>query len=83
MRQVGERRLGAKLAPQLLTRRLELAALAADAARPGVAPERINHRPADPAFGEGLELDPARFVEAAGRVDEADHPILHEIAKLD
>jgi hypothetical protein len=38
---------------------------------------------ADAAFGEGLELDTARFVVAAGGVDEADHAVLDEVAELD
>ena len=82
-REIRERRLGAQLAPQLFARGLELAALTADAARPGVATQRVDHRAADPALGERLELDAARFIEAAGRVDEADHPVLHQIAELD
>ena len=81
--EIGERRLGAELAAQLLARRLELAALAAHAARPGVAPERVDHRAADAALGEGLELDAARFVEAEGRVDQAEHAVLHQVAELD
>ena len=81
--QVGERRLGAELAAQLLAGGLELAALAAHAARPGVAAQRVDHRAADAALGEGLELDAARFVEAARRVDQAEHAVLHEIAELD
>ena len=57
--EVGERRLGAELAAQLLARRLELAALTAHAARPGVAAQRVDHRAAHAALGERLELDAA------------------------
>ena len=66
-REIGERRLGAELAPQLLARGFELPALAANAARPGIAAERVDHRAADPALGKGFELDAARFVEPAAR----------------
>ena len=82
-REVRQRRLGAELAPQLLARRFELAALTADAARPGVAAERVDHRAAHPPLGEGLELDARALVEAAGRVDEPDHAVLHQVAELD
>ena len=81
--EVGERRLGAQLAAQLLARGLELAPLPPDAARPGVAPERVDHRAAHPPLGERLELDAAALVEAAGRVDETDHPVLDQVAELD
>ena len=81
--EIGERRLGAELAAQLLARGLELAALTAHAARPRIAAQRIDHRAAHAALGEGLELDAARFVEAAGGVDQAEHAVLHEIAQLD
>ena len=81
--EIGERRLGAELAAQLLARGLELAALAAHAARPGVAAQRVDHRAAHAALGEGLELDAARFVEAAGGVDQPEHAVLHEVAELD
>ena len=81
--EIGERRFGAKLAPQLFARRLELAALTADAARPGVAAERVDHRAADAPLGKGLELDAASLVEAAGRIDKADHAVLHQVAELD
>ena len=76
-------RLGAELLAQLLARRLELAALAANAARPGVLAQGVDHRAADAPLGEGLELDPPRFVVAAGGVDEADHAVLDEVLQLD
>ncbi len=59
-----------------LARRFELAALTADAARPGVAAQRVDHRAADAPFGEGLELDAARLVEAVAphRSDRACRP---------
>ena len=81
--EVGERRLAAELAAQLLARRLELAALAANAARPGVLAQRVDHRAADPPLGEGLELDAARLVEAVRGVDQTDDPVLDEIADVD
>ena len=65
--EVGQRRLAAQLAAQLLARGLELAALAANAARPGVLAQRVDHRAADAPLGEGLELDAARLVEAVAR----------------
>ena len=81
--EIRERRLGAELAPQLFARRLELAALAAHAARPGVTPERVDHRAADAALGEGFELDAARFVEPERRVDETEHAVLDQVSQLD
>jgi len=82
-RQVGQRRVASRLAAKLLARRFELAAHAAHPARPGVLPERVDHRPADAALGEGLELDAAALVEAVRRVDETQHPVLDEIAQID
>jgi len=81
--EVGERRLASQLATQLLARRLELAALTAHAARPGVLAERVDHRPPDAAFRECLELDAARFVESVRGVDQPDDPVLDEIADVD
>ena len=62
--EVGQRRLAAELAAQLLARGLELAPLAAHAARPGVLAQRVDHRAAHAPLGEGLELDAAVLVEA-------------------
>ena len=81
--EVGERRLGAELATELLARRLDLPALTTNAARPGVPAQRVDHRAADPPLREGLELDPARLVEAAGGIDQPQHPVLHQIVQLD
>jgi hypothetical protein len=81
--EVGERRLCAQLASELFARGFELASLAAHAARPGVATECVDHRAAHAAFGKGLELDAARLVEPARRIDQAEHPVLHEVAELD
>jgi len=53
----------------LLARRFEFTPLPADASRPRVLAQRVDHRAADTTFGERLELDPARFVEAVRRVD--------------
>jgi len=82
-RQVRDRRLAAVLATQLLASGFELTPLAADAAGPRVLSERVDHRAADAAFGERLELDPARLVEAVRRVDETEDAILHEIPQVD
>ena len=81
--QVGERRLVAERDAQLLARGFELAPDAAHAARPGVLAQRVDHRAADAALGEGLELDAARLVEPLGGVDQADDAVLHEIAQVD
>ena len=81
--QLGVRRLVAQLAPQRLARRVELAPLAADAARPGVAPERVDHRAAHAALGKGFELDAATFVEPVRGIDQADDAVLDEIADVD
>src|SRR5262249_56591377 len=78
-----ERRRGAELAAKFCARRLELAALAADAARPRIAAQRVDHRAAHAPLGEGFELDPAGFVETERGVDQAEDAILHEIAQLD
>ena len=80
---VGHRRLVAELAAQRFARRVELAALAADAARPGVLAERVDHRAANAPFGERLELDPAIFVEAVRGVDQTEHAVLDEITDVD
>ena len=72
-----------KLATQRFARRVELAPLAANAARPGVASQRVDHRAAHAPFGEGLELDAARRVEAVGSVDQAEHAVLDEVADID
>jgi hypothetical protein len=44
---------------KLLARRLNLAALPADAARPGVLAEGVDHGASNAPFGERLELDAA------------------------
>ena len=66
----------------VFTRRLELAALAPHAARPGVLAQRVNHRAADAPFGKRLELDAAAFIEAAGGVHEPNDPVLDEVADV-
>ena len=81
--EVGKRRLVPKLATQRFARGIELAPLAADAARPGIAAQRVDHRAADAPLGEGLELDAARLVEAVGGVDQAEDAVLHEVADVD
>ena len=70
VREVGEGRLAAQLVPQILARRLQLPAHAPHAPRPGVAPQGVDHRAAHAALGEGLELDPARLVEAMRCVNQ-------------
>src|SRR5262249_19579798 len=82
-RQVRHRRFMSKLAAERFARRVELAPLAAHATRPGVLAERVDHRAADAALGERLELDPARLVEAVRRVDQAEDAVLHEIGDID
>ncbi len=72
-----------QLAAQRFARCVELPALTPNAARPGVFAERVNHGAAHAPFGERLELDAAALVEAPGRVDQADHSVLHEIADID
>ncbi len=81
--QVGHRRLVPELAPQRLARRVELAPLAADAPRPRILAQRIDHRAADPPLRKRLELDAAALVEAVRGVDEAEHAVLDEIADVD
>ena len=81
--QVGQRRLVAELAAQLLAGGFELAPLAAHAARPGVLAQGVDHRAPDPTLGECLELDAARLVEPVRRVDQADDAVLNEIADVD
>jgi len=66
----------------LLARGFELAPLAADAARPRVLAERVDHGTANAAFGKGFELDSARLVEALRGVDQSNDPVLDEIADV-
>jgi len=81
--EVGERGFVAERGAQLLARGLQLAPDPADTARPGVLAQGIDHGPADAAFRERLELDPARVVEAVGGIDQADHAVLHQVAQVD
>jgi hypothetical protein len=57
--------------------------LAPHAARPGIFAKGIDHRAPDTTFGERLELDPPRLVEAVGRVNQTDDAILNEIPDID
>jgi len=82
-RKVRHRRLVAQFAAEGLAGGLELAALAAHAARPRLAPERVDHRAADAPLRECLELDAALLVEPVGRVDQAQHAVLHQVADVD
>jgi hypothetical protein len=71
-----------KFTPQRLTRGINLTALTADAAGPGVPTQRVDHRASDAALGEGLELDPAILVEPPRRIDKPEHAVLHEIPDI-
>ena len=73
----------AQFPSELLACRFELAALAAHAAWPGVLPKGVDHRAPDPTFGERLELDAARLVEAVRRVNQTDDTILDKIPNVD
>jgi len=81
--QVGQRRLGAGRDAQRLAGGLDLAAHAADAARPGVATQRVDHGAAHAALGKCLEADTAPLVVAVDGVDEAEHAVLDEVADID
>ena len=81
--EIGHRRLVSQLAAQRFARRVELATLTADAARPRVAAQRVDHRAAHAPLGEGLELDAAVLVEPVRGVDQTDHAVLDEIADVD
>ena len=80
---VRDRRLVAQLASQRFARGFELTALAAHAARPGVAAQRVDHRAADAPLGKGFELDAAPVVEAVGGVDQSDDAVLHQVPDVD
>jgi len=73
----------AKLATQRFTRSFQLASLAANATRPGVTAERVNHRASDAPLGKGLELDPAAGIEPVRGIDQAEYTVLHEIPEVD
>jgi len=73
----------AQFSPQLFTSGLELAPLTTDPTRPGVFAESIDHRAPDTTFGERLELDPSRLVEAVGCVNQTDDAILDEVPNID
>jgi hypothetical protein len=77
------RRLVAELTAERFARRVELASLAADAARPGIAPEGVDHGAAHPALGKCFELDAAVFVEPVRGVDEPDDAVLDEVTDID
>jgi hypothetical protein len=81
--EVGQRRLVAKLAAELLAGGLELTALPAHAPRPGVLAQRVDHRASDTPLGESLELDAPILVEAIRRVDQPNHAVLHEVSDVD
>ena len=72
-----------QFAAQRLTRGIQLATLATNAARPGVAAQRVDHGATNASFGECLEFDPTIGIEAVRSVDEAEHAVLHEIADVD
>jgi hypothetical protein len=81
-RQIGERRLVPELTSQELSGGFELAPHTADAARPCPLPESVDHRAPDSPLGERLELDAPTCIEAAGRVDETEHPVLHQVSHV-
>jgi len=81
-RQVGQRRLVAELGPQLLASGLQFAAHPPHPARPRILSQGVNHRPADAAFREGLELDAAAAVESLRRVNEPDHAVLDQVTEV-
>jgi len=80
--EVGQRRLVSQLAAQFLARRFQLATLTSNASRPGVLAQRVNHCAPNAPFCERFELDPARLVEAVGRVNQTDDAILNQIPNV-
>ena len=78
-----QRGFAAELTAQLLARGFQLTPLPAHPARPCVLAQRVDHGAAHAPLGERLELDTSRVIEAAGRIDEADHPVLDEIPNID
>ncbi len=82
-REVRQGRLMAQFSAQFLASGFELPALTTHATRPGVLAEGINHRAPNTTFGERLELDPARLVEAVGRVNQTNDAVLNEIPNVD
>src|SRR5262249_43905863 len=81
--QVRHRWFVAKLAAQGLASSVELAALAANAARPCIAPKRVDHGAADSPLRERLELDPALLIEPVSRVDPPEDAVLNEVPDVD
>ena len=81
--QIRHRRLVPQLAAQRLAGGIELAALAANAARPRIPAQRVDHRAADAPLGECLELDAALLVEPVRGVDQPQHAVLNQIADVD
>src|SRR5262249_42600803 len=79
----GHRRFVSQLAAERFTRGIELAALAADAARPRVSAQRVDHRATHAPFGKRLELDSAIRIEAMRRVDQSKHAVLDQVADVD
>src|SRR5262245_55343444 len=78
--EIRERGFVPKLPAKLLTRRFELAALAANATWPGVLPQSVNHCAPDSTFSERLEFDTARLVETMRSVDEPNDTVLDKIS---
>jgi len=68
---------------QLLPGRLQLAPDAAHAAWPCILAQRVDHRSANAALRERLELDSPRVIEAVRGIDQADHAVLHQVAQVD
>src|SRR5260370_42628304 len=72
-----------QLPAQRFPRRVELAPLAANAARPRVTPKRVNHGTADSTFREGLEFDSPVLVKAVRGDYQAEHTVLDEVTDVD
>jgi len=73
----------AEFPTQLLARRFQFSTLPAHAARPRILAQGVDHRAPNPALGEGFKFDPARFIEAVGRVNQADDAILNQVSNID
>src|SRR3954466_1592284 len=70
--EVRQRRLATVFAAKLFARRFDLAPLAANAARPRILAERIDHGATHAPLRECLELDAATLVETLGRIDQTE-----------
>ena len=73
----------AKLASELFARGLKLPALAANASRPSILAQSVDHGSPNSTFGERLELDTAPLVKPVRCVDEPYNTILDKISDVD